>query len=418
MTRLAHHPEPILYAMAKGVTQITRADGTIVYRARLMIDGRSHDCGCWPTEDDAIVALKAKRSVLSTDLYLPGAKTLRDYGATWLDRRETRGRVRGARKERSAWEHVLVAPFADLPLRELRRGHVVRWVTERLHEGRRTKAGRKKVDGAWVVYREVTDRPLARGTVVHALRMLRTCLAEALDAELVTSNVAWGVHVPRVDETREPWTWLRTGEIVALLDPTHSAEVVRLGQPRGEQLPVHVPEEARLLWTVAIYTGLRKGELAGLRWRDVHLDARPYLEVRRSYREAPKSGKAREVPLLPPAVTALRRWRELAPGVAGASVWPSDSGGVRPAAWDPGGWVERSRRLLGRHVRFHDLRHTCASHLVQGTWGRALSLYEAGAWLGHAEPRTTQRYAHLAPEGIHGIAEQMARAFERGEEKR
>lgn len=50
---------------------------------------------------------------------------------------------------------------------------------------------------------------------------------------------------------------------------------------------------------------------------------------------------------------------------------------------------------------------------MQGTFGRALSLYEVGQWLGHDDPETTKRYAHLAPQGLHQRAAEMARAWKR-----
>lgn len=51
---------------------------------------------------------------------------------------------------------------------------------------------------------------------------------------------------------------------------------------------------------------------------------------------------------------------------------------------------------VGRHVRFHDLRHTCASLLVSGAWGRAWSLEEVKQLLGHSSISVTERYAHFA----------------------
>lgn len=64
-------------------------------------------------------------------------------------------------------------------------------------------------------------------------------------------------------------------------------------------------------------------------------------------------------------------WRTLAPGVASALVLPAADGRCHRDGYDAG-WA-RVRRLAGidRPVRWHDLRHMCASHLAQGTWGRA-----------------------------------------------
>ena len=49
-----------------------------------------------------------------------------------------------------------------------------------------------------------------------------------------------------------------------------------------------------------------------------------------------------------------------------------------------------------RNVRWHDLRHTCASSLVSGAWGRPWRLEEVAKVLGHSSIQTTQVYAHLA----------------------
>lgn len=417
MTSAGHRStvESTLYEMGYrggGVSPVRRRDGTIRgYRARIYVHGKEIPGGVWETEELAAAAVEALRERLALEAGIVRHETLRAYGARWMKRREERGRVRSARKERSHWRHVLTAPFIDLPMREITRGMVVRWTRTLLHE---TTAQRviRRAEGVELVD---TGRRLDRQTVQHALKVLRACLKEAVDEELLERDPTAGVRLPRVDDSTPKWTWLRLHEIdLVLSDELVAPKVVRLGVPRGERPPPRVDEEARILWTVAIYTGLRKGELAGLRWRDVVLTGAPHLAVTRSYRQPTKSGEAREVPLLPPALEALRRQRELAGDIVGADapVWPSASGGVRSRDWDPGGWRRRSRRILERHVRFHDLRHTCASHLIQGSWGRALSLAEVGQWLGHSDPKTTMRYAHLAPEGLHGLAASMAAAWD------
>jgi site-specific recombinase XerD len=56
-----------------------------------------------------------------------------------------------------------------------------------------------------------------------------------------------------------------------------------------------------------------------------------------------------------------------------------------------------------RHIRFHDLRHTAASHLVMA----GVDLRTVGAILGHKDPKVTQRYAHLAPEHLKEAMEKL-----------
>lgn len=370
----------ILAAMGKrggGVTEYRQRDGSIVFRARIHHEGTSRSIGLYPTRAEALAAVEIGYAQLASELSLPGSQRLCDYGILWLDAREKSRRVRGIRQERSAWRtHVAGAPFADLPLRAITRPMVARWLTSMLEAGKDPQ------------------------TVRHALRLVRTCLASAADEGKIDGNPALDVKVPknmRDDEDASPkWAWLTADEIAALL----GAE--------------EVPQASRDVWAVAIYTGLRKGELAGLRWRDVHLDGpQPHLCVVRSYAGPTKSGKGREVPLLPPALEALRRIRASKPGIGDRLVWPSPSGGVWTGnAWDPGGWRRYacgmtrpdSGGVLDRHVRFHDLRHTCASHLVQGTWIGPTDLYRVKQWLGHSAVSVTTRYAHLAPGGLHDLA--------------
>lgn len=60
----------------------------------------------------------------------------------------------------------------------------------------------------------------------------------------------------------------------------------------------------------------------------------------------------------------------------------------------------RTRAGVQRPVRFHDLRHTCASHLVMGSWGEPWSLEAVREFLGHGSIAVTQRYAHLCPAAL------------------
>lgn len=362
-----------------GVSRI----GADKWRARLRIDGREIALGVYGSEAEARAVVDAAYSETAGAL-VPGDDIFGAWGLRWLDERERSTRVRGIRQERSCWRrHVLGSSLGSMPLRAITRAGVARWVTA------------------------IVDGGASTQTAKHALRLVRTCLQTAADRGEVAENVALEVKAPIAveDDAAPAWAWLTTDEIAALL----GAE--------------EVPQWARDVWAVAIFTGLRKGELAGLRWQDVELGARPMLRVYRSYRQTTKSGKGREVPLLPPAREALERIRERTPGIGAAPVFPSGSGGVWSGhSWDPGGWRRYalgatrpdSGGVLDRHVRFHDLRHTCASHLVQGTWlATPMDLYRVKEWLGHSSIGVTQRYAHLAPGGIHDLAATFASGHER-----
>ncbi len=304
--------------------------------------------------------------------------TLAVFGQKWLDRRELDGRHRSIRQDRSQWrEHIATAPFFDRPLRSVRRKDVKLWV-DALAEKEAVQAITTK-EGTT---KKRTGRTLSRSSVQHSVNLLRACLHEAVDQEVIRENPAAGVRVRmRPTPIKQGWSFLTLAEIEALL------------------ACAKIPERHRLLYTVAIHTGLRKGELWGLRWGDVHLrDERPRIVVRHSYDNTTKSGRIHEVPLVLPARQALEQHRRSLGAIPFPStlVWPSADGGCHHESYTAQ-WQRHRGKVLDRHVRFHDLRHTTASHLVMGSWRRTWTLDEVGELLGHSPIIVTQRYAHLAP---------------------
>jgi integrase len=144
---------------------------------------------------------------------------------------------------------------------------------------------------------------------------------------------------------------------------------------------------------VAMRTGLRRGELLGLRWVDVDLDVGRIL-VRQAYVRGhfvtPKSGKPREVPLGDEVIEELRIHRhergplvfcdhEGKPFTSGMLMWPLDR-------------ARRNAKL--RPIGWHVLRHTFASHLAMR--GKPLKVIQE--MLGHSSIETTMIYSHLMPE--------------------
>jgi site-specific recombinase XerD len=70
-------------------------------------------------------------------------------------------------------------------------------------------------------------------------------------------------------------------------------------------------------------------------------------------------------------------------------------------------WNQVRQTARVTDVRVHDLRHTFASYLVSG--GESLEL--VGALLGHTDPRTTQRYSHLASEKLREVSNRFAKTY-------
>lgn len=148
---------------------------------------------------------------------------------------------------------------------------------------------------------------------------------------------------------------------------------------------------------LAVHTGLRKGELFGLRWSDLDLDALR-LSVMRSYRTTPKGGKPRHLRLPSHLVPLLRAWKEQCPSSPDNLVIPVGKGCSRLAidASVMLGLPGLMSQLGMRQVLhpWHLLRHTFASHFVM-SGGNILALQKI---LGHSDVKMTMIYAHLAPD--------------------
>jgi integrase len=163
-------------------------------------------------------------------------------------------------------------------------------------------------------------------------------------------------------------------------------------------------EQDAAIFLTAAYTGLRRGELVALRWRDL-LFEQESIRVRASYSygalTTPKSGKVRTVPMVPAVAEALARLvvREnddlVFPGLAGEYL---DGSALRRR------YKAALKRAGLRELRFHDLRHVFGSLAIN-----ALSIIEVQQAMGHADVKTTMRYLHSKSRGDE--ARRLAQAF-------
>ncbi|MBF6613856.1 MAG: site-specific integrase, partial [Chloroflexi bacterium] len=231
---------------------------------------------------------------------------------------------------------------------------------------------------------------LAPRTVRYCHAILKMALGRAYKWSLVPRNVAQLVDAPRS---------LRY-EMRSL---TPEEARVFLTTVRGDRLEA--------LYSVAIALGLRQGEALGLRWEDVDMD-KCTLRVRYALQRIdgkpqlvePKTQKSRRTIFMPQVtVNALRthRIRQLEERLAAGERW-KESGLVFTSTigtpLDPRNAFRSFQDALQRaglpHIRFHDLRHTCASLLLaQGVHPRVVM--EA---LGHSQiSLTMDTYSHVIP---------------------
>lgn len=214
---------------------------------------------------------------------------------------------------------------------------------------------------------------LKLATINREVALLRVMLNKAVKWGLLARNPAAKVEDYDEGEPRE--RYLQRQEIVRLLRATKLS-------PSPALRPVVYLE---------LETGLRKSELFGLRWSDVDFEHQQLL-VRNTktgvQRRVPLSRRARWVLAKRAARDPMATWVFESRARDGARIGVSD---VKKA------WRQALRRAKIEDFRFHDLRHTFASHFAM----KGGNIYALAKILGHSNPKMTlDRYAHLSPDFI------------------
>ena len=256
--------------------------------------------------------------------------------------------------------------------------------------------------------RQLTDGGLSPRTASHARAVLRAALSDAQREGLLARNVASLAKPPRV--AREAPKVLTPSEAWAVIDAMPDPGVQRLV-------------------AVAVNTGLRQGELLGLRWGDVDWEARE-LHVTQALQRAPgeyrlvevKSASSRRtVPLTGDAVVALenqrrwqvearlgagRRWREPIPGLVFTTNRGQPLNGTSLTHR-----FEDALQAAGLPViRWHHLRHAFAGLML----GSGSDLATVSGLLGHSSVSlTASTYAGLMPSLKRAAADRLGLLLQR-----
>lgn len=204
-----------------------------------------------------------------------------------------------------------------------------------------------------------------------------------LSSAINYANREWDWNIPNMASDRklkEPEGRTRT---LTEVEYGQLIEAAKL-EPRARHLPDFI--------TLAVHTGCRAGELLGLPWSEVNLANNVFvLEGRRT-----KSGKRRGVPLNHTARQVMLRRAAFRAQHCPHSPWVfCDRTGRQIVSVRKSFDTARKRAGL-EDFRIHDLRHTCATWLVN----QGVSLTDLRDLLGHSTVKVTERYAHLDQEKI------------------
>jgi integrase len=240
--------------------------------------------------------------------------------------------------------------------------------------------GRLKV--AAIAFADIDDlhRKISARAPTHANRVL-ACLSR-----MFSLAIRWGMRAAN------PCRGVERNQEHKRTRHLNGDEIAHLTTALTELRDQQAANAVRLL----LLTGARRGELLSARWTDLDLVAGVWTKPGATT----KQKTTHRVPLSAPAVHLLGEMQSR----AGDAPWlfPARSGGHLTdidKAWDR---LREAADFPG--VRLHDLRHTYASVLASA----GLSLPVIGALLGHTQPATTARYAHLLDDPLRAATERVA----------
>jgi integrase len=339
----------------------------------------------FPTKHAAQEELdKLRRSVTTQTFVAPAKQTLGEYLDEWV--RGLSNQVRPSTAD--GYRRVLL--YVPATLRSKRLDRVTAADLDGLY-GDLLASGMRQREGG-----------LSGRTVRYLHTILRKALGDAVDRELLWRNVATKAKPPRAKYTQPPEvSWWTPPELRTFLDATSS-------------------ESLGPLFRLTAMTGMRRGEVCGLRWSDVDLD-KGRLEVRQQltvvrtpgdpngglqFSDRTKTDRGRRsIDLDAGTVVVLKtqQRRQKEHRLAIGAGWRNERGLVftEPdgSCLDPESVAKVFDRRVARHglrrIRFHDLRHTHCAHLIAAGEQPLL----VSKRLGHASVSfTLDRYGHLFEE--------------------
>ncbi len=212
-----------------------------------------------------------------------------------------------------------------------------------------------------------------------AVTIFKMIVKQAVEDDYMSLNDILTVKTPR-HKAKEPRFWDHK-EMIFFLNAT-------------SQSPHHN------LWKLVLYTGLRAGEVTGLKWDCVHLDLevgghRGFIEVKRTcaqktrvISDRTKNGDRRMISIFPQIREMMIKMQRTA---TGEFVFGGDAP-IESSHWNRTLQAELRRIPQIKKINFHGLRHTFCSYIDSTGMNRRI----VAEIMGHRDLSTTDRYSHVS----------------------
>lgn len=285
-------------------------------------------------------------------------------------------------RHRKSANHTLMlldryfSPWNQLPMMDITRQRIERWRLQELSRGVKPSSVNRSLNSLRSVLSQAVEHGVLERSPLERLKKLKEYdetriryLSDEEEARLIGALAARNYQLIQKRQSFNRWRLERRKDLLPDIPETAYADYL---------YPMVI---------ICLDTGMRRGELFELAWSDVDFETE-LITVRAA---VAKSGKVRRIPLTTATTKALKRWQESPTGTRSGLVFPGREG--KPLTDVKTAWSSLLKAADIQDFRFHDMRHHFASRLVT----RGAPLNAIRELLGHADLKTTLRYAHLGP---------------------
>ncbi|SFL66005.1 tyrosine-type recombinase/integrase [Pelosinus propionicus] len=359
---------------------------------------------------EASAWLQKKREEASKGIYIVSNKVkFKEFADTWLKDKEIEGKKETTL---SGWRlyldnHILPS-LGSIALKDI--------TTEKLNSFYSEKMGTNSQRKRDSKTEEKKNEPISPNTVIHFHRIIHNILNHAIKHRILAYNPATACSKPKA--VKPQINILTVEEVVKLLETARLYNIKKNGEINEKVNQSYYPA-----LVVAVYTGLRRSELMGLKWKYVDLDngiltiTETLLQItgKKAYQEDDTKTYAGKRTIAVPSevIEILSKHKEYMGDTE--YVFCNNKRGTP----DPHNFNRFFEKLLvkagiEKHVRIHDLRHTNVSMMVlQGVNPKDISKR-----IGHSSYSfTMQTYAHIMPETDMKTAEKLSELLQKSTEK-